>query len=201
MLLVFQNHHLLYYSGIKGMLQWNGQRLHSCPTKLLCWQIHALPANGGRRRVCSMIHLSTNCKNSFDPEAYLETMEKLLHCQVLENLQTNGLFYEHQTGIQLNHSTVTQLCRLTNKWQMTLDKRPFPNCISGSHQGLRSSIYFWPFVQAVKSGVFRRNFALVLIFFSQTDSNVSNFNKKWLISGIPKAQDLDLSCFWSSLMI
>ena len=77
--------------GLKWTLQWNGQRLHSCPTKLVCWQIKALLANGGtwrrpcvvwtkfnssnisplltetkdtigRRRVCSMIHLSTNCK-------------------------------------------------------------------------------------------------------------------------------------------
>ena len=50
------------------------------------------------------------------------TMEKPLHCQVLEYLQTNGLLYEHQAGFQPNHSTVTQLCFLTHKWQMTLDK-------------------------------------------------------------------------------
>ena len=50
------------------------------------------------------------------------TMEKLLHCQVLEYLQTNGLLYEHQAGFLPNHSTVTQLCFLTHKWQMTLDK-------------------------------------------------------------------------------
>ena len=31
--------------------------------------------------------------------------------------------------------------------------------------------------------------------FSQADSNVSKFNTKWLLSGIPKAWDLDLSCF------
>ena len=47
---------------------------------------------------------------------------KLLHCQVLEYLQTNGLLYEHQAGFLPNHSTVTQLCFLTHKWQMTLDK-------------------------------------------------------------------------------
>ena len=49
-------------------------------------------------------------------------MEKLLHCQVLEYLQNNGLLYEHQAGFLPNHSTVTQLCFLTHKWQMTLDK-------------------------------------------------------------------------------
>ena len=51
-----------------------------------------------------------------------QTMEKLLHCQVLEYLQTNGLLYEHQAGFLPNHSTVTQLCFLTHKRQMTLDK-------------------------------------------------------------------------------
>ena len=50
------------------------------------------------------------------------TMEKLLHCQVLKYLQTNGLLYEHQARFLPNHSTVTQLCFLTHKWQMTLDK-------------------------------------------------------------------------------
>ena len=35
------------------------------------------------------------------------TMEKLLHCQVLEYLQTNGLLYEHQGRFLPNHSTVT----------------------------------------------------------------------------------------------
>ena len=50
------------------------------------------------------------------------TMEKLLHCQVLKYLQRNGLLYEHQAGFLPNHSTVTQLCFLTHKWQMTLDK-------------------------------------------------------------------------------
>ena len=37
------------------------------------------------------------------------TIEKLLHCQVLEYLQTNGLLYEHQAGFLPNHSMVTQL--------------------------------------------------------------------------------------------
>ena len=66
------------------------------------------------------------------------TMEKLLHCQVLEYLQTNGLLYEHQAGFLPNHSTVTQLYFLTHKWQMMLDREgtPCPNCISGSQQGL-----------------------------------------------------------------
>ena len=39
-----------------------------------------------------------------------------------------------------------------------------PNCISGSQQGLWSCVYSWPIVQIIRFGVFRRNFALVLVF-------------------------------------
>ena len=50
------------------------------------------------------------------------TMEKLVNGQVLNYLSTNSLFYEHQLGFLPEHSTVTQLCYLSNHWQMALEK-------------------------------------------------------------------------------
>ena len=67
-------------------------------------------------------HSPTNYRPISLTSCVAQTMEKLLHCQVLEYLQTNGLLYEHQVGFLPNHLTVTQLCFLTHKWQMTLDK-------------------------------------------------------------------------------
>ena len=48
-------------------------------------------------------------------------MEKLVNGQVLK-LSTNALLYEHQSGFLPKHSTVTQLCYLSNQWQMALEK-------------------------------------------------------------------------------
>ena len=50
------------------------------------------------------------------------TMEKLVNGQVLNNLSTNSLLYGHQSGFLPKHSTVTQLCYLSNQWQMALEK-------------------------------------------------------------------------------
>ena len=50
------------------------------------------------------------------------TMEKLVNGQVLNYLSTNSLLYEHQSGFLPKHSIVTQLCYLSNQWQMALEK-------------------------------------------------------------------------------
>ena len=103
------------------------------------------------------------------------TMEKLLHCQVLEYLhdQTNGLLYEHQAGFLPNNSTVTQWCFLTHKWQMMLDKEetPCPNFWISSRPMIVclflaycSNYQIWGFQEKLCAGS---------RLFSQTDSNVS----------------------------
>ena len=49
-------------------------------------------------------------------------MEKLLNTQILRYLQSHSLIFQHQSGLLPNHSTVTQLCFLVQKWQMVIDK-------------------------------------------------------------------------------
>ena len=49
-------------------------------------------------------------------------MEKLLNTQILRYLQSHSLIFQHQSGFLPNHSTVTQLCFLVQKWQMAIDK-------------------------------------------------------------------------------
>ena len=49
-------------------------------------------------------------------------MEKLLNTQILKYLQSHSLIFQHQSGFLPNHSTVTQLCFLVQKWQMAIDK-------------------------------------------------------------------------------
>ena len=48
-------------------------------------------------------------------------MEKLLNSQILRYLQSHSLIFQHQSGFLPNHSTVTQLCFLVQKWQMAID--------------------------------------------------------------------------------
>ena len=52
-------------------------------------------------------------------------MEKLLNTQILRYLQSHSLIFQHryQSGFLPEHSTVTQLCFLVQKWQMAIDKR------------------------------------------------------------------------------
>ena len=49
------------------------------------------------------------------------TMEKVLNARILEYLQKNSLLYEHQSGFQRNHSTISQLCFLAHQWTTALD--------------------------------------------------------------------------------
>ena len=49
-------------------------------------------------------------------------MEKLLNARILEYLKQNLLLYQHQSGFQQNHSTVTQLCFLVHQWHMALEE-------------------------------------------------------------------------------
>ena len=49
-------------------------------------------------------------------------MEKLLNTQILRYLQSHSLIFQHQSGFLPNHSTITQLCFLVQKWQMAIDK-------------------------------------------------------------------------------
>ena len=58
-------------------------------------------------------------------------MEKLLHCQVLEYLQTNGLLYEHQAGLLPNHSTVTQLFFLRDRRKSSQKLAKRRTCVWG----------------------------------------------------------------------
>ena len=48
-------------------------------------------------------------------------MEKVLNARILEYLQKNSLLYEHQSGFQRNHSTISQLCFLAHQWTTALD--------------------------------------------------------------------------------
>ena len=50
------------------------------------------------------------------------TMEKVVNAKILKFLQANALLYPQQSGFLPNHSTTTQLCYLSHKWQMGLDK-------------------------------------------------------------------------------
>ena len=50
------------------------------------------------------------------------TMEKLLNARIFEYLKQNLLLYQHQSGFQQNHSTVTQLCFLVHQWHMPLEE-------------------------------------------------------------------------------
>ena len=50
------------------------------------------------------------------------TMEKLLNARIFEYLKQNLLLYQHQSGFQQNHSTVTQLCFLVHQWHMALEE-------------------------------------------------------------------------------
>ena len=50
------------------------------------------------------------------------TMEKLLDARIFEHLKQNLLLYQHQSGLQQNHSTVTQLCFLVHQWYMALEE-------------------------------------------------------------------------------
>ena len=50
------------------------------------------------------------------------TMEKQLSARIFEYLKQNLLLYQHQSGFQQNHSTVTQLCFLVHQWHMALEE-------------------------------------------------------------------------------
>ena len=69
-------------------------------------------------------------KDRRDPSSYrpialtscvARTMEKVLNARILEYLQKNSLLYEHQSGFQRNHSTISQLCFLAHQWTTALD--------------------------------------------------------------------------------
>ena len=69
-------------------------------------------------------------KDRRDPSSYrpialtscvARTMEKVLNVRILEYLQKNSLLYEHQSGFQRNHSTISQLCFLAHQWTTALD--------------------------------------------------------------------------------
>ena len=49
-------------------------------------------------------------------------MGKLLNARIFEYLKQNLLLYQHQSGFQQNHSTVTQLCFLVHQWHMALEE-------------------------------------------------------------------------------
>ena len=64
-------------------------------------------------------------KDRRDPSSYrpialtscvARTMEKVLNARILEYLQKFSLLYEHQSGFQRNHSTISQLCFLAHQW-------------------------------------------------------------------------------------
>ena len=120
------------------------------------------------------------------------TMEKLLHCQVLEYLQTNGLLYEHQAGFLPNHSTVTQLCFLTHKWQMTLDKGHHVQTafLDLSKAYDRVSIPGLYIVQIIRFGVSGETLRWFSSFLTNRQQcvrvNGSSSNTQCLISGIPQ---------------
>ena len=69
-------------------------------------------------------------KDRRDPSSYrpialtscvARTMEKVLNARILEYLQKNSLLYEHQSGFQRNHSTISQLCFLAHQLTTALD--------------------------------------------------------------------------------
>ena len=69
-------------------------------------------------------------KDRRDPSSYrpialtscvARTMEKVLNARILEYLQKNSLLYEHQSGFQRYHSTISQLCFLAHQWTTALD--------------------------------------------------------------------------------
>ena len=45
-----------------------------------------------------------------------------LNARIFEYLQSNSLIYQHQSGFQQNHSTVTQLCFLDHQWRTAIDQ-------------------------------------------------------------------------------
>ncbi len=50
-------------------------------------------------------------------------LEKLINKKLLKYLLENKLIYEHQSGFLPCHSTITQLCFLLHRWQMSVDRR------------------------------------------------------------------------------
>ena len=42
--------------------------------------------------------------------------------RIFDYLKKKSLIYEHLSGFQRNHSTVTQLCFLAHQWHMAMDE-------------------------------------------------------------------------------
>ena len=92
-------------------------------------RIRQVRMNGGKQ---SLNRFSKGGKKDRrDPSSYrpislttcaARTMEKLLNARIFMYLKQNLLLYQHQSGFQQNHSTVTQLCFLVYQWHMALEE-------------------------------------------------------------------------------
>ena len=73
--------------------------------------------------------LSSNYRpNSLTSIAY-KTMESFIRKHIMQYMESNGLFYEHQNGSLPGRSTITQLLEVLNNWFSFYDEHTYVDAI------------------------------------------------------------------------